>query len=393
MYRLQPALQNYAWGSRDQIPHFLDIQVSEAPVAEAWFGAHPDAPTQVQGWGRLDALLARHPEYLGEDVLDQFDGRLPYLLKLISAHTPLSLQVHPNKRQAARAYRKQELRRTAPEERNYTDANHKPELLYALSEFHAVCGFRAPRRAYELLAGMDDPMAASLRRRLLIRPHHRGMQAAFSYLLEHADSDAVARLAQICRERLQAGNSPSERTDQIVTMLAEQFPGDAGAVAPLLLNPVTLQPGQALFVPAGCVHAYMKGFGIEIMANSNNVLRAGLTPKRVDRKELLRIVDPVAAPPTRIAPETAHAGVDVFYVPVSDFELSIATVQASGVETRSLKLRGQGPRIILGLEGQVHVRTDRGVEQVNRGEAVFIPAATRSVELRGAGKVAQADVP
>lgn len=388
MYRITPTLQNYHWGSTDTIVDFLRQPAPGGPVAEAWFGAHSDGPALVEGQGDLQELLRKHPELLGSDVQERFDGELPFLLKLIAPNKPLSLQVHPTIKQAIRGSRMQRLRGSRRQERSYTDPNHKPEMLYALTEFHALCGFRASRRVRELLRDLKHPLVRAMNRRLNLRPPSSGMHSAFSYLLNNATAGAVAAVVDECRERLNRGNSPSWRTDQTVVRLAEVYPGDPGVVAALLLNPVRLTPGQALFVPAGCVHAYLSGFGVEIMANSNNVLRAGLTSKPIDRKELLRIVDPVAAPPIRIGPEEISPGVDTFYAPVDDFELSVAT--ATG---ESVTLPGRGPRIILCLEGKLQARSNHGSATLARGEAVFVPARDRFLELAGTGRAVQAGVP
>ncbi|SEE98376.1 mannose-6-phosphate isomerase, class I [Ruania alba] len=386
---LTPAFQGARWGSTTLIPEFLGTRPSGNPVAEAWFGAHPSAPSGTDDGTDLGSLLARQPEQrLGRDVVTRFGERLPYLLKLIAPVRPLSLQVHPNLEQAAAGHRREEALGIQVAQRNYPDANHKPEMVYALSTFEAVCGFRAPRRVAELLDGLDAQLARQLAAILRRDPSAEGVRSAFARLLGHADGDEVTQVARGCRERLAAGDSPSPRADALVVMLADEYPGDPGAVTALLLNPVTLQPGEALFVPPGCVHSYLSGFAVELMANSDNVLRAGLTVKHVDVAELLATVDCVAAPPIRIAPETVGC-TEVFYAPVDDFELSVAT-RAGGEPAR---LRGRGPRILLGLDGAITVAAG-GIERVlARGESLFLGADETPVLLSGAGRLVQAGVP
>ncbi len=398
MYRLEPALQHYAWGSTHAIPGLLGFAVEERPVAEAWFGAHPLAPARLVGAGAetLDALVSQDPHaVLGEDVVARFGRELPYLLKLIAAASPVSLQVHPSRARARLGYEREE-RAGVPidaAERSYRDRNHKPELVFALSQLDAMVGFRAPRRAAELLVGLQSSLAERLHKLLTSDPSPEGVRAAFEWLLTPStrpNAEEVAALARACQRRLDAG-SPSPRTDRTVIRLHAQYPGDPGAVTSVLLNPVTLQPGEVLFVPAGAVHAYLEGFAVELMANSDNVLRAGLTSKHVDVPELLDNLDTVAAPPIRIAPEHVFTSTDVFYAPVDDFELSVTQLQD---ETHEVRLPGRGPRVLLCLDGAAHLRGegDRTL-QLGAGQAAFVPAADGLLMGRGVGRVVQAGVP
>ena len=398
MYRLEPALQHYVWGSTHAIPALLGFAADDRPVAEAWFGAHPLAPARLVGASAptLDALVSADPQaVLGDDVVARFGRELPYLLKLIAAASPVSLQVHPS-RERARVGFEREDRAGVPidaPERSYRDVNHKPELVFALSQLDAMVGFRAPRRAAELLVGLESSLAEQLHKLLTRDPSPGGVRAAFEWLLAPATRphpDEVAALAHACQRRLDAG-SPSPRTDRTVIRLHAQYPGDPGAVTSVLLNPVTLQPGEVLFVPAGAVHAYLEGFAVELMANSDNVLRAGLTSKHVDVPELLDNLDTVAAPPIRIAPEHVFTSTDVFYAPVDDFELSVTQLQDESDEVR---LPGRGPRVLLCLEGTVQVRGEHdGTLRLEAGQSAFVPAAEGLLMARGAGRVVQAGVP
>lgn len=398
MHRLNHALQTYAWGSRTAIPELLGQPPTGEPVAEAWFGAHASAPSLVEtpgGTTPLGALIAADPDgILGEDVQARFGATLPYLLKVIAADSPLSLQVHPQKERAVGGYVREDavgVPLDAPD-RSFRDRNHKPELVYALTRFEAMCGFRAPRRATELLDGLDARLAQQLLGILRSQPSAAGIETAFTWLLRpesRPKPDAVAELAAACAARLDGG-SPSPRADRTVLRLQEAYPGDPGVATSLLLNPVTLQPGEALFIPAGGVHAYLRGVGVEIMASSDNVLRAGLTPKHVDVDELLRNVDYVAAPPIRVAPERFHGATRVYYAPVDDFELSVTQV-APG---ESHPLPGRGPRILLCLEGTVTACSEGdGRLELVRGQAAFVPSSDGPLHVLGAGTLVQADVP
>lgn len=398
MFTIGHVAQAYAWGSRDAIHGLLGLPAGDV-VAEAWYGAHPAAPSPVLGGGsaltRLDEVLAADPvAMIGTDVIARFGEGLPYLMKIIAADSPLSLQVHPNVARAVAGFEAEEaagIPIDAPH-RSYRDRNHKPELVFALTTFDALSGFRAPRRAAELLVGLDAPLAKDLHAQLAQHPSAEGIRRVFTALLDPAsrpDAEAVEQVADACRRRLELG-SPSPRADRTVVQLAQAYPGDPGVVTSLLLNPVTLQPGEAMFVPAGGVHAYLKGVGIEVMASSDNVLRAGLTPKHIDVPELLRNVDYVAAPPIRIAPETFYGSTRVFYAPVDDFELSVTDIVDDGEHP----LPGRGPRVLLCLEGAVRVVPETGeVLELAAGRAAFVPPCDGALRVSGRGRLIQADVP
>ncbi|KAE8764561.1 mannose-6-phosphate isomerase, class I [Georgenia thermotolerans] len=402
MQRLRGVGRDYAWGSTEAIPALLDEPATGEPVAEMWFGAHPAGPAHVVGRGDgvasdLRSMIAADAAgTLGEDVVSRFGPRLPYLLKLIAPARPLSLQVHPSLERAQERFRAEDaagIPRDAPE-RNYRDPNHKPELVYALTTFEAVCGFRAPRRAAELFANLSAPLARDLRAVLRQDPTAAGVRTVFTSLLDERtrpSAEEVQAVARSCAGRLRDG-SPSPRADHTVVMLAEAYPGDPGVVASLLLNPVTLQPGEALFVPAGGVHAYLSGLGVEVMASSDNVLRAGLTTKHVDVAEMLECVDYVAAPPIRPAPEIFHGATRVYYAPVDDFELSV-THLSDGADDAGHPLPGRGPRVLLCLDGVISVATGAELLTLARGDAVFVRADEGRLTVRGVGTLVQADVP
>lgn len=400
MLDLEGRRQRYLWGSPTAIPAFLGEDADGEPWAEHWFGAHPLAPATVPGGGTLEHAIARDGAgMLGRDVARAFGGRLPYLVKVIAAERPLSLQVHPTREHAAESFAAEEaagLPLDSPQ-RTYRDANHKPEMLVALTHFTALCGFRTPRRAAAILEGLGTDLTDRLHRLLEDNPTAHGMRAAFRVLLSASMRPGPAVVDQVvsaCRERAAAGGSPSPRIDRFVTLLAEHHPGDPGVVAALLLNPVTLQPGEAMFVPAGALHAYIRGMGIEIMAASDNVLRAGLTPKKVDAEEVLQCVSVTAAPPLRVAPERQNSTSIAYYAPVDDFELAVTELDDPvGVDVAPHPVPGSGPRIVLGLSGETTLLTASGSHVLPPGRAVFVPAAEGLLHARGAGRFAQASVP
>lgn len=255
-----------------------------------------------------------------------------------------------------------------------------------------MCGFRAPRRAAELFRDLGTPLTDSLYWKLRTHPNADGVQDAFASLLmrvSRPSPEEVTEFAAACTRRLEEG-SISPRVDQTVVTLQEQYPGDPGVVASMLLNPVTLNPGEALFVPAGSVHAYLSGLAVEIMASSDNVLRAGLTAKPIDVPEMLASVNYVAAPPIRIAPERIGKATDVFYAPVDDFELGVTTVTP---EQGEVLLPGRSARVILGIHGRMRVRSGDAVVELTPGEAVLVRADDERPLVSGDGTVVQGDVP
>ncbi|MDN6401190.1 MAG: mannose-6-phosphate isomerase, class I [Brachybacterium sp.] len=404
MFALGSHLQHYAWGSTTALPAFLGRAADGSPWAEAWFGAHPLAPATAPDGAGLDAVIAADPErMLGADVARAFGGQLPFLLKVIAPERPLSLQVHPTREHAAESFAAESAAGIALNSplRVYRDANHKPEMLIALTRFTALCGFRTPRRAAAILDGLGTPLTDRLHSLLVENPTAHGMRAAFRTLVSASlrpTPEAVDAVVAACRARSAAGPSPSPRLDRVVSLLADHHPGDPGVVAALLLNPVTLQRGEAMYVPAGALHAYIHGTGLEVMATSDNVLRAGLTAKRVDADEVLQCVSVTAAPPLRVAPERQNPTSIAYYAPVDDFELAVTELDdpadpAADPAGETHPIPGSGPRIVLGLEGAITLETTTGGHALEAGQALFVPAADGPLRARGRGSFAQASVP
>ena len=394
MLRLSGAVKDYAWGSPCAISDFTGIDFGSRRVAELWFGAHKGAQTLADTTPLSEVIAADPAGMLGEDVSARFDGQLPFLLKIIAPEQPLSLQVHPGKQRAEAGFQAEEeagIPLDSPR-RNYRDRNHKPEMIFALTPFEAFAGFRAPRRAKEVLDNLNAPLAREMLETLRAHPGYRGLRAVARKLLAPLDEERRIQIEAVitaCQDRLDRGTSPSLRVDRQAVALARTYPGDPGAVLSLLLNPVTLRVGEALFIPTGAVHAYVSGLGIEIMSASDNVLRAGLTPKHIDAGEALRCMDFHGAPPVRIAPEMNGRGTGIYYAPVDDFELSVSEI--TGGEW--IPIPGFGPRILLGVCGDLEVGVGGEVETICTGQAIFVSAAEGAVRVRGDGKLVQAGVP
>ena len=300
MDRLDNTVRPYAWGSTTAIPELLGIRPTGEPQAELWMGAHPGAPSRLdRGAGPvpLNEVIDADPRgELGAETVERFGPRLPFLFKILAAGSPLSVQVHPDLAQAQAGYDDEEARGIpvdAPH-RNYRDANHKPEMICALGPFNGLCGFRPPAEAADLIErlGVDElkPYVDTLR----ARPESEALREVLAAILT-ADRAAMAatvnRAAEAAaRLAVEDPDGPYAAAYTAYARAAAAFPGDPGVVAGMLLNHVTLNPGDALYLGAGVPHAYFDGLGVEIMANSDNVLRCGLTPKHIDVPELLQIV-------------------------------------------------------------------------------------------------------
>ncbi|MFC5953257.1 mannose-6-phosphate isomerase, class I [Streptomyces pratens] len=381
MDRLDNTIRPYAWGSTTAIAELLGVEPTGEPQAEMWMGAHPGAPSHT-GRGTLAEVIAADPEReLGAASVAKFGPRLPFLLKLLAAGGPLSLQVHPDLEQAKAGYADEE-RRGVPADaahRTYKDANHKPELVCALTDFDGLCGFRDPIRAAELLDALGVDSLKPYVDLLHARPEEAALREVLTAILT-ADRDEMARTvteAAAACHRLGKDHAP-------YADIAHHYPGDPGVIAAMLLNHVRLQPGEALYLGAGVPHAYLNGLGVEIMANSDNVLRCGLTPKHVDVPELLRIVRFEARDPGVLRPEAAPDGEELYDTPTDEFRLSRYVLPA-GTTTHDLTLTT--PQILLCTAGSVRA----GEHELSPGTSVFVPAGEKA-EVSGTGTLFRATV-
>lgn len=382
--------RDYSWGSVDLIPALEGREPTGRPEAEVWYGDHPGCPSVVaDGSGQtLDAALAAAGE-----------PPLPFLLKVLAAASSLSIQAHPTIAQAREGFTREEdagVPRDAAD-RLYRDANHKPEIIVALSdEFRALVGLRPLEDTRRLVAALGEgPASAALTQRLGAPVGAEGAAGAatgtdaaapasvvrdlLAWALTDADADLVADLVRA----LERADS-DEFAEEIATLraAAADFPGDPGLIVALLMNLVILRPGQALFASAGVLHAYQSGLGVELMAASDNVLRGGLTPKHVDVPELMRVVDVATGPTPLVVPQEIAPGVREYAPPVSDFALTAVTVTADQPVTVALR----GPAIVLATAGDVEVRTADATASLVPGAAVYVGREER-VDISGAGAV------
>jgi mannose-6-phosphate isomerase len=391
---LESAVMPYAWGSRVFLAKLRGRPTPAAgPEAELWMGAHPLAPSKLTRAGRARSLLelvqADPERELGAETAARYGRRLPFLLKVLAADEPLSIQAHPSAEQAREGFAREEssgVPLTAAN-RTYKDASHKPELLVALEPFDALCGFRTARELLELLDVLAVPELATHRDTLRASPDADGLHAVFTDLLA---TPPDARAALVRATARACGRCSHERFRAItswVVRLAERHPNDAGVACALMLEHVRLEKDEALYLPAGNLHAYLHGAGVEIMASSDNVLRGGLTTKHVDVAELARVVR-FDAPPTQVLrPRALNDREAVWDTPAEEFRLSrVDVARAHAYEARPL-----GPEVLLCVEGSVVAAGDETVT-LSPGDASFVRGSEKPYALTGEGSVFRAAV-
>ncbi len=380
MELLTNPVRAYAWGSRTVIAELLGRPVpSPHPEAELWLGAHPGDPSHLATGKSLVEAISADPEgQLGPGRADRWDETLPFLLKVLAADQPLSLQAHPSLAQARAGFVTEEaagLPRDAAD-RNYRDANHKPELICALTPFAALVGFRAPADTVELLRALAVPEIAAHVELLAAQPDAAGLRALFTtwITLPQGTLDELVPAVADGAVRL-AGQGRWQDVARSVLELAERYPGDAGVLAALLLNRVTLAPGEAVYLPAGNLHAYLSGAGVELMANSDNVLRGGLTPKHVDVPELLRVLDFHAGPPPVLTgvPEGDWVRYDT---PAEEFLLRRCAATSGRVAVPE-----GGARILLCTGGDAVIAAKGAELALSKGAAVWLAASDTGVTV------------
>ncbi|UCG00165.1 MAG: mannose-6-phosphate isomerase, class I [Spirochaetaceae bacterium] len=417
VFRLINTVQEYAWGSRTAIPELLgQPSPADKPQAELWMGAHPKAPSQVllpnDGQIALPELITRNPaRILGAAVAEKYSGRLPFLFKVLAAAEPLSIQAHPNLDQAQAGFRRENEQGISLDafRRNYRDANHKPEVISALTPFWALNGFRPIPEILDLLRLVKFVSIGNQVAAFGSNPTAGGLKALFAALMG-LDQEIRERLIEEALDwahrqlkgeethnGLPAGiGSGSMRAGEQTASIArwllrleELYPGDIGVLAPLLLNLVLLQPGDTMFLEAGVLHAYLEGTGIELMANSDNVIRGGLTPKHVDVQELLSILR-FEGRAIRLAEaiETVP-GLRTFQTPAEEFRLAEIRVHAQQPYrhpgTDSIELM-----IVLHGEGRIEAKGELALRQ---GDSLLIPASTGPYTIAGSLQLYKAFVP
>jgi mannose-6-phosphate isomerase len=376
VFKLDNTIKYYDWGSPEWIPRLLGLPNEEGrPWAELWMGTHPQGPSALadQAVPRLlPDLIGENPErYLGEETAREFGG-LPFLLKLLAAEQPLSIQAHPNLAQARSGWERENSLGIPPEapNRNYKDPNHKPEIISALGPFTALAGFREIGEIRSLLRIFGCPALAPLMDALEARPSGDDEGALKRFLGALFSLDAEARLALSAHARSFAGDKPGGEHAEawsLTARFAELYPEDPAVIAPLYLNLITLESGEAMNIPAGILHAYVRGFGVELMANSDNVLRGGLTPKHIDAGELAAILRFAPFKPEILKP--SGGVLESYPSPFREFSLHRLHGQGSG-----LPFPLRGPAILLTLEGELAIPAEK--LRLKQGESAFVVPET-----------------
>jgi mannose-6-phosphate isomerase len=395
VFPLDNALKHYAWGSHTVLAGLRgESAPSHDAEAELWMGAHRSAPSSIEFGGvrrSLAEVLEEAPQaMLGPAAAGEFGSTLPFLLKLLAAAEPLSLQAHPNLEQARAGFARENLAGIPLDarERSYRDQNHKPELIAALTPFHALVGFRTLHATQRLLSGLNRLELAPFISALGSGPEPAALRSFFELVTriqgERARLVAEATLGA-CRERAAEGGEFA-REYAWGARIGELYPGDPSLVLALALNLVVLEPGQALHLPAGNLHAYLEGAGVEIMASSDNVLRGGLTPKHVAVAELLAVLD-FRAGPAAVVETTEHGAETRYITPVREFALSRFDLDGR-TDVRFVA----GPEIVVVTRGRIDLRRGNDAVSLKGAESAFVPAEGGDYVLAGTGTAFRARV-
>jgi len=377
--RLANHYQHYDWGTDKEIAELLNVETPEdqGPLAELWIGAHPRLPSYSPQYGMyLNELLRANPQLLSKH---DRNGQLPFLLKLISADKPLSLQVHPSKEQAERGFERENASEKPLDatNRNYRDANHKPEMLYALTPFSAMVGFRDAIEIAKLLEQTQEKNLVAWSHRLKENSSVTTTKELFIWLLSLSEGEVRTILDDVIKYTPTFSNQAYYWLNQLFKF----YSYDIGILFPLILNLVQLQPGEAIFLGAGCPHAYLRGSGIEIMANSDNVLRGGLTSKHVDREELTSVVNfDRATNKVAYVECIPFENEKIFTVPCDDFSFSIIEL----TDERPFQRReSASAELYLVLRGHCIIDDT----SFKSGDAFLIPAGVHTVYFEGCSTV------
>lgn len=393
---LKNKIQEYDWGSKTFISDLLSTGVpSKNPQAELWMGAHHRAPSQVLisgSWVSLAECIEQDPKgILGDRVAECFDGELPFLFKILAAEKPLSIQAHPDKEQARAGYARENSLDIplGADIRNYRDDNHKPELICALTGFKGLKGFRKIEEIIRFSAITGSEVLESIAGILQKYPDERGLKGFLSGILSLSGVEKQKLVGQVVQGALKhRGVDPCF---DWITRLGEEYPGDIGVISPVFLNFFHLQPGKALFIPAGELHAYLEGAALEIMANSDNVLRGGLTPKHVDVAELFKVLRFEQNPLSILTPTPGGGGESVFPRAADEFLLSCIQLTDDRVYE---KAQTGNIEILVCLEGSATIVDAEGSRlELRKGMSIVVPAGINTYRIQGRATLYKATVP
>ena len=367
LLRVAGETKNYDWGSKELVPEYFDLEKATKPIAEIWFGTHPLGESGIEGSDQsLRSVIGK---------------QLGFLVKILSAERSLSIQVHPNSAQAKIGFDREQTLGVLLKDpkRNYKDVSHKPEALVALSNFHAMCGFRPRVEQLSIFTefGKTEKDFASLANKLT---SGATLETIFQELISNQE---LAKRFIDTVEKSQT-DALAQQARNLVESLLAQYPGDTGALVALMLNEVFLKPGEAIYLPAGNIHAYLSGLGVEVMAASDNVLRAGLTSKHVAVTEVLTIADFSELNNPKIAPKKLAEGLVEYPVQCPEFRIYRAEVSGKNL-LADLDLPASA--MVLCTAGEVAVSTSLDEREVLAKSDVIFATGAKKLSLAGSGTV------
>ncbi|WP_217534881.1 mannose-6-phosphate isomerase, class I [Vibrio metschnikovii] len=395
LLKLENCIQNYPWGCKKSIQQWFGIDnVNQAPQAEIWMGTHPNGCSKVQFNGQiwpLSQLIETDKiSFLSQSIAQQF-SELPYLFKVLAAGNALSIQVHPSKAEAELGFAKEEMQGIdrAAANRNYRDANHKPELVYALTSYQAMNGFRPFKEIVYLFTLVSEvmvcPKISQLLEQFKLEMTSHSLERFFVGLLSLTGQDKQQALDALLTCAHQQRQFDNNNAFDLVLDLAVTYPSDIGLFSPLLLNVLTLQPGEAMYLDARTPHAYVRGLGLEVMANSDNVLRAGLTSKHIDVAELARCTLFAEKPrETLLLQPVTEGNKQSYLVPVADFAFDCF------LKADAEQMHIESAEIIFSIDADTTLTHATGeILRLKKGESAFIPAFAQEYTITSLGRVAR----
>lgn len=389
-------IMNYAWGSGTFIQDLLkDNKNINLPQAELWMGAHPKASSQILNGDilvNLHYIIAEDPnDFLGSRTARNYRDQLPFLLKVLAAEKPLSLQVHPNKKQAREGFAAENRLGIALDaaNRNYKDASHKPELLVALTEFHALCGFREWEEIAHLLKKYLSKIPLTEIENFVRQPDQENFIILYRFLLKAGLNQRLELLENYMHhvQNTMPANPQEQLINEWSVRLYDLYPNDIGVLSPLLLNIIVLKPMEGLFLEAGVLHSYLKGAGIEIMANSDNVLRGGLTHKHVDTDKLLNVLNFTPLQRHVLKPFRDSATEEFYDSPAEEFCLSL--IHHKNDQRSDFNPSGS-PEILFCYKGSFEVENCSQILTLEQGQSLFVPYEVEGFCINGKGTIFRA---
>ncbi|MCX6399598.1 MAG: mannose-6-phosphate isomerase, class I [Propionibacteriales bacterium] len=381
MFALSCHTQTYDWGSTDAIAAFQRRASDDVRVAEVWMGTHPLGTARIR-----DADGAERP-------LTEVAGDLGFMLKVLAADRPLSIQVHPDEDRAQAGFAAEEAAGVPLDaaHRVFKDPRPKPEMVYALSTFDTLVGLRRTSEVVRVLRTLEHPLTKELSETLLENPGFGGIVKLIEALVtDPPPAEVVVEIVAECQRALDNGLD-IKRAYATAVEIAESSPGDVGVIIALLMNRLTLQPGEAAYLATGIIHAHLRGLCLEVMVSSDNVLRAGLTTKHIDAQGLVQCLQEGTSRAARVEPQVVNYSTDVFN-PGGAFALSVT--QSSPADPAGVVLPASGARILVCTDGAVAVVNARDdILRLERGDAVYADDGDGTLRVLGTGEVAQAFVP